>query len=396
MKKTIRDIDLRDKKVFIRCDFNVPLDEDCNIMDDGRIRSALPTISYLLGQNAAIIIASHMGRPKGKYDPKLSLKPAAERLSSLLGKQVIFISDPEVIGENSRAMAENLKPGSIMMLENIRFRPEETKNEEAFSKELASLADIYVNDAFGAAHRAHCSTSGMAAYLPAVSGLLMEKEINIFDEILTAPKKPYTAVLGGSKVSDKIPLIENLLDRVDTVLIGGGMSFTFLKACGYEIGTSLLDTESLELSINIMKKAEQAGVKLVLPVDAVCADEFRGDSPCDVYSIENMPSDRMGLDVGPATREIFRNKIIESATIVWNGPMGVFEMERFAAGTRAVAQAMCDSTGITVIGGGDSASAIRQFGLEEGITHISTGGGASLEFLEGKVLPGVDCLEDKE
>ncbi len=395
MKKTIRDIDLRDKKVFIRCDFNVPLDENCNIMDDGRIRSALPTISYLLVQNAAIIIASHMGRPKGKYDPKLSLKPAAERLSALLGKQVIFISDPEVIGENSRAMAENLKPGSIMMLENIRFRPEETKNEEGFSKELASLADIYVNDAFGAAHRAHCSTSGMAAYLPAVSGLLMEKEINIFDEILTAPKKPYTAVLGGSKVSDKIPLIENLLDRVDTVLIGGGMSFTFLKACGYEIGTSLLDTESLELSENIMKKAEQAGVKLVLPVDAVCADEFRADSPCDIYSIENMPSERMGLDIGPATREIIRNKIIESATIVWNGPMGVFEMERLPAGTRAVAQAMCDSTGITVIGGGDSASAIRQFGLEEGITHISTGGGASLEFLEGKVLPGVDCLEDK-
>ncbi len=395
MKKTVQDVDLKNKKVFVRCDFNVPVDGDGAITDDRRIRAAVPTIRYLLEQKAAVILASHMGRPKGTPDMKYSLKPVADRLAEVLEMDVQFVSEPEVTGPQTRAAAEALAPGSVLLIENVRFRGEETKNDPAFSKELAGLADLFVNDAFGTAHRAHCSTVGIADYLPAVSGFLMEKEIRFFGDLLDDPKKPFTAVLGGSKVADKIPLIENLLDKVDTILVGGGMAFTFVRALGNEIGTSLLDSDSLQLSLDIMEKAKAAGVDFLIPVDVVCAKEFRNDSPSSVHSVEDMPADEMGLDIGPATAELYRQKIMESATVVWNGPMGVFEMDNFAAGTRAVAQAMNDSEAVTVIGGGDSAAAARKFELEEGISHISTGGGASLEFLEGKILPGVACLDEK-
>ncbi len=394
MKKTIRDIELNGKKVFLRCDFNVPLDDQKNITDDRRIQEAIPTIRFLMEQGACTVIASHLGRPKGKPDPQYSLAPAAERLSELLGQEVQFISEPEVVGPAVKKAAEELTPGAVMMIENVRFRPEETNNEESFSRELASLGDIFVNDAFGTAHRAHCSTAGVADFLPSVGGFLMEKEIRFFENLLQAPAHPFTAVLGGSKVSDKIPLIENLLDKVDTILVGGGMAYTFLKAKDYEIGTSLLDEESLDLASEIMKKADEAGVSFLIPKDSVCAKEFSNESPADTFSVDNMPEDRMGLDIGPDTAELYRNVIMDSATVVWNGPMGVFEMERFAEGTRAVAQAMNDTKAVTVIGGGDSAAAVRKFDLEDGISHISTGGGASLEYLEGKILPGVACLEN--
>lgn len=395
MKKTVRDIELKGKKVFLRCDFNVPLDDDRNITDDRRIQAALPTVQYLMEQGARTVIASHLGRPKGKPDMKYSLAPVAERLSELLGQQVQFVSEPEVTGPGVKQAAEELAPGSVLLIENVRFRPEETENDPAFSSELAALGEVFVNDAFGTAHRAHCSTAGIAEYLPAVSGFLMEKEIRFFENLLQSPAHPFTAVLGGSKVSDKIPLIENLLDKVDTILVGGGMAYTFLKAKGYETGSSLLDEESLELAANIMKKADEAGVTFLIPKDSLCAPEFKNDSPSEVYSSENMPQGQMGLDIGPATMEQYRKVIMDSATVVWNGPMGVFEMDQFAGGTKAVAQAMNDTEAVTVIGGGDSAAAVRKFDLEDGISHISTGGGASLEYLEGKVLPGVACLEDK-
>ena len=397
MKKTVRDIDVNGKRVFLRCDYNVPTDENGNITDDRRIREALPTVKYLVENGAALIIASHMGRPKGTPDMKYSLKPVADRLSELMGGGfgVKFVSEPEVTGRSTKKAASELKPGEILLIENVRFRGEETKNDPAFSRELADLADIFVNDAFGTAHRAHCSTAGIADYLPAVSGLLMEKEIRFFGDLLAEPKRPFTAVLGGSKVSDKIPLIENLLNKVDAVVIGGGMAFTFLKAQGKEIGKSLLEEDKLDLTAELMKKAEEKGVKFMLPSDVVCADEFKDGSPSGVYSSDSMPADRMGLDIGPVTREEYRKQIMDSATVVWNGPMGVFEMESFADGTRTVAQAMNDSGAVTVVGGGDSAAAVRKFGLEAGISHISTGGGASLEFLEGKKLPGVECLLDR-
>ncbi len=395
MKKTIRDIALNGRKVFLRCDFNVPLDDDRNITDDRRIQSAVPTIQYLMKEGACTIIASHLGRPKGNPDPQYSLAPVAVRLSELLGQEVQFVSEPEVTGPAAKKAAEELSPGAVLLLENVRFRPEETKNEASFSEELASLAEIFVNDAFGTAHRAHCSTAGVADYLPAVSGFLMEKEISFFENLLQSPAHPFTAVLGGSKVSDKIPLIENLLDKVDTILVGGGMAYTFLKARGCEIGTSLLDEESLGLASEIMEKAEAAGVSFLIPKDSLCAPEFKNDSPSETFSSESMPEDMMGLDIGPETAEQYRQVIMDSATVVWNGPMGVFEMDSFAGGTRAVAQAMNDTQAVTVIGGGDSAAAVRKFDLEEGISHISTGGGASLEYLEGKVLPGVACLQDK-
>ncbi len=394
MKKTIRDIELNGKKVFLRCDFNIPLDDQLNITDDRRIQEALPTIRYLMEQGACTVIASHLGRPKGKPDPQYSLASAAACLSEMLEQEVQFVSKPEVVGSAVKDAAEKLMPGSVMMIENVRFRPEETKNEESFSRELASLGDIFVNDAFGTAHRAHCSTAGVANFLPAVGGFLMEKEIRFFDNLLEAPAHPFTAVLGGSKVSDKIPLIENLLDKVDTILVGGGMAYTFLKAKGYEIGTSLLDEESLELALDIMKKADEAGVTFLIPKDSVCAPEFKKDSPSDTFDVNNMPNDMMGLDIGPETVRQYCQVIMDSATVVWNGPMGVFEMDSFAGGTRAVAQAMNETQALTVIGGGDSAAAVHKFGLEEGISHISTGGGASLEYLEGKELPGVACLED--
>ena len=368
MKKTVRDVDVHGKRVFLRCDFNVPLDENGEITDDRRIKSALPTIKYLMEHDARIIVASHLGRPKGVADMKYSLAPAANRLSELLGTEVIFISEPSVVGPAVKDAVEALEPGSVMMIENVRFRPEETKNDPSFSAELASLADIFVNDAFGTAHRAHCSTAGIADFLPAVSGFLLEKEIKFF---------------GG------------LLDKVDTILIGGGMAYTFLKAQGYEIGTSLLDEDSVQLSLDIMKKAEECDVRMMLPADVICAKEFKNDSPAVSVDINSIPADMMGLDIGAKTQEMYRNVIMDSATVVWNGPAGVFEMDNFAGGTRAIAQAMNDTKAVTVIGGGDSAAAVRKFGLEDGISHISTGGGASLEFLEGKKLPGVECLEDK-
>lgn len=395
MKKTVRDIDVNGKRVFVRCDFNVPVDESGNITDDRRIRGAVPTIEYLLENGAKIILASHMGRPKGKADMNYSLKIVAERLSEILDKPVIFVSEPEVVGRKTKEQAKNIKQGEIMLIENLRFREEETKNIPEFSRELASLADIYVNDAFGTAHRAHCSTAGIADYLPAVSGFLMEKELRFFGDILEAPKHPFTAVLGGAKVKDKIPLIENLLDKVDRIIIGGGMAFTFIKAQGHEIGTSLLEEECIPVTVELMKKADEKGVEFMLPVDELCAYEFKNDSETKMCDVDAIPDDMMGLDIGEKTRKAYTEAVINSATVVWNGPMGVFEMDNFSGGTRAVAEAMNECKGITVVGGGDSAAAVRKFDLEAGISHISTGGGASLEFMEGKVLPGVDCLQDK-
>ena len=394
MKKTVRDIDVREKRVFVRCDFNVPTDGEGNITDDRRIRGALPTIEYLAENGAKVILASHMGRPKGKPDPAFSLGMVANRISELLGKEILFVSEPEVTGPKTKAAAEALRAGEILLIENVRYRAEETKNEEAFTKELASLAEIFVNDAFGTAHRAHCSTAGIAAYLPAVGGFLMEKEIRFFGDMLKAPERPFTAVMGGAKVGDKIPLIENLIEKVDRIIVGGGMAYTFLKAKGYEIGTSLLEEDKVEMTLALMKKAEEKGVEFLLPVDVVCADEFKNDSACGVYPADAMPADRMGLDIGPETRKLYEEAVVNSRTVVWNGPMGVFEMENFAHGTRAIAVAMNKCEGITVVGGGDSAAAVREFDLEDNISHISTGGGASLEFLEGKDLPGVTCLMD--
>lgn len=394
MKKTVKDIDVKGKKVFVRCDFNVPLDENGAITDDRRIQGAIPTLQYLLDQEAAVIVASHMGRPKGKPDMSFSLKVVADRLEELLGRPVLFVSEPEVTGPKTKVAAANLKPGEILLIENVRFRPEETKNEDRFSKELAELADLFVNDAFGTAHRAHCSTAGIAQYLPAVGGFLMEKEIRFFGDVMESPERPFTSVLGGSKVGDKIPLIENLIEKVDQIVIGGGMVFTFLKAQGMEIGTSLLEEDKIPLCLDLLQKAESRGVKVYLPVDVITAPEFKNDAPSTVVDADQMPADQMGLDIGPKTQELFRQVILDSATVVWNGPMGVFEMPSFAGGTRAIAEAMNACSGITVVGGGDSAAAVRQFDLEDHISHISTGGGASLEFLEGKTLPGVACLQD--
>ena len=393
MKKTVRDIDVSGKRVLVRCDFNVPM-QDGRITDDRRITSALPTIEYLVEQGAKVILMSHMGRPKGEAKPEFSLKPVADRLSQLLGRDVIFAPSDVVVDDNVKATAEALQPGQVMLLENVRYRKEETKNEEPFTGQLAQLGEIFVNDAFGTAHRAHCSTAGIAAFLPAVSGFLMEKEIRFFGDALENPQRPFTAVLGGAKVGDKIPLIENLIDKVDRIIIGGGMAYTFLKAKGCEIGTSLLEEDKIDMTVSLMKKAQEKGVEFLLPVDVICADEFKNDSPCDIYAADAMPAGRMGLDIGPKTQKRYEEAIVSSSTVVWNGPMGVFEMENFSHGTRAVAAAMNKCEGTTVIGGGDSAAAVRQFGMEDHISHISTGGGASLEFLEGKKLPGVECLMD--
>lgn len=394
MKKTVKDIEVKGKRVFVRCDFNVPTDDNGAITDDRRIVGAVPTIKYLADNGARVIIASHMGRPKGKPDMKYSLGVVADRLAELLEMPVKFVSEPEVIGPETKAAAAALADGEVMLIENVRFREEETKNTPEFSKELADLAEIFVNDAFGTAHRAHCSTAGIADYLPAVSGFLMEKEIRFFGDMLEAPERPFTAVMGGAKVGDKIPLIENLIEKVDTIIVGGGMAYTFIKAQGHEIGTSLLEEDKMPMTLELLKKAEEKGVKFLLPVDVVCAPEFANDSPSEVYPADGMPAEKMGLDIGPATRELYRQAILDSKTVVWNGPMGVFEMDNFAAGTKVIAQALNDCEGTTVVGGGDSAAAARKFDLEADISHISTGGGASLEFLEGKVLPGVACLLD--
>lgn len=394
MKKTIKDMEVKGKHALVRCDFNVPI-KDGVISDDIRIVSALPTIRYLMEGGAKVILMSHLGRPDGEPKKEFTLAPVAERLSQLLGTEVKFVSSDAVVDDKVREAAAALEDGQVMLLENVRFRKEETKNGADFAKELAQLGDFFVNDAFGTAHRAHASTAGVADYLPAVSGFLIEKEVEFLGNAVENPRRPFVAIMGGAKVGDKIPVIENLLKKVDTLIIGGGMAYTFFKSQGLEIGTSILDKENVELAAELLKKAEAAGVKMLLPVDCVCGKEFKNDTEYGVYPKENIPADMMGLDIGPKTAELYRQAVADAATVVWNGPMGVFEMPNFAKGTRAVAEALADSGAVTVIGGGDSAAAAEQFGLADKMTHISTGGGASLEFLEGKVLPGIAVLEDK-
>ena len=396
MKKSVKDIDVRGKKVLLRCDFNVPT-KDGKITSDKRIVAALPTIQYLLDQNCAVILCSHMGKPKGEWKPELSLKVVADRLSELLGKPVKMAKD--VIGEDAKRLAAELKPGEVMLLENLRYHNEETKNDPAFAKELASMADIYVSDAFGTVHRAHASTAGVAAYLPAVCGFLIEKELSVMGKALANPDRPFVAILGGAKVSDKLNVINNLLDKVDTLIIGGGMAFTFLAAKGYCVGTSLLDNEKIDYCKEMMAKAEQKGVKLLLPIDTVIAKSFPNpiDAEIEVSTVDSdkIPADMEGLDIGEKTRALFADAVKSAKTVIWNGPMGVFENPTLAKGTIAVAQALADSDAITIVGGGDSAAACEQLGFADKITHISTGGGASLEFLEGLELPGIACLQDK-
>lgn len=394
MKKTVRDIDVAGKKCLVRCDFNVPM-QDGAITDDFRIVSALPTIQYLVENKACVILMSHMGKPNGEAKPEFSLSPVAVRLTELLGQEVIFSSCPTVVCDRIKDIAAELKPGEIMLLENTRYRKEETGNEEPFTGELAALGEIFVNDAFGTAHRAHSSTAGLAEYLPTVSGFLIEKEIRFLGNAVDNPQRPFIAIMGGAKVGDKIPMIENLIKKVDSVIIGGGMTYTFLKAQGYEVGESILDEESIGLAGGLLKKAEAAGVKILLPVDIVCAKEFSNDSETKVVGSKAIPADMMGMDIGPETIKIYREALAGAKTIVWNGPLGVFEMSCFEKGTKAIAQALADSDAVTVIGGGDSAAAVEKFGLKDKMTHVSTGGGASMEFLEGKVLPGIACIAEK-
>ncbi|MHB1191053.1 MAG: phosphoglycerate kinase [Armatimonadota bacterium] len=392
-KKSVEDIDVKGKRVLVRVDFNVPLDESGKITDDTRIRAALPTIKYLIDHGAKVILVSHLGRPKGQFNDKYRMTPVASRLSELLGKPVKKAND--VIGPEVEAEVKALSDGDLLLLENVRFYKEEEANDPEFAKKLASLADAYVNDAFGTAHRAHASTEGVAHYLPAVAGFLMQKEIDYLSKAISNPERPFVAILGGAKVADKIPVIENLLDKVDTLLVGGGMAYTFLKAKGYEVGKSLLDENSVELCATLIQKAAAKGVNFELPDDIVTATELSPTAETKIVSSDAIPADWMGVDIGPKTREKFRTYILTSGTVVWNGPMGVFEMEPFAHGTRAVAQAMADSKAVTIIGGGDSAAAVEQMGFADKMSHISTGGGASLEFLEGKALPGVVALNDK-
>ena len=392
-KKTIEDIEVSGKKVLVRCDFNVPLDGD-KITDETRIVAALPTIKYLLDHNAAVILCSHLGRPKGEFNMKYSLAPVAVRLAEKLGKEVKLAKD--VIGEDAKKLTSEIKPGEVVLLENVRFHKEEEKNDPEFAKALASFADVYVSDAFGTVHRAHASTAGVAAYLPAVSGYLIDKELAFLGNAVENPKRPFVAILGGAKVKDKIGVITNLLEKVDTLIIGGGMAYTFQKALGYEIGKSLLDEERIDLAKEMMQKAKDKGVKLLLPVDNICGNDFKDD--CDkitVNAADGIPADYEGMDIGPKTIALFSEAIKSAKTVVWNGPMGVFELPSFAVGTLAVATAMAESDAITIIGGGDSAAAVTQMGLADKMSHISTGGGASLEFLEGKELPGVAALNDK-
>lgn len=393
-KKTIEDIDVKGKKVLARCDFNVPL-KDGEITNDKRIVAALPTIKYLVEHGAKVILCSHLGRPKGEYKPEFSLAPVAKRLSEYLGVEVKLAEDAEVVGPNAKAMAAELKDGEVMLLENVRYRAEETKNEENFSKELASLADIFVNDAFGTAHRAHCSTTGVAAYLPAVCGYLIQKEIKFMGGALANPKRPLVAILGGAKVSDKIGVIENLIDKCDTIIIGGGMAYTFMKYLGHNIGTSLLEADWVEKAGEMMKKAEDKGVKFLIPVDNKVGKEYDENTEAKIVSSDDIPDGWMGLDIGPKTQEVFANAIKGAGTVIWNGPMGVSEWDNFAAGTISVAKAVADSGAISIIGGGDSVAAVTKLGFADKMSHISTGGGASLEFLEGKDLPGICALQDK-
>jgi len=392
-KKTVKDIDLKGKKVFVRCDFNVPMDEKQNITDNTRIVAALPTIKYLLEQDCKIILASHLGRPKGEVKPEFSLAPVAKELSKLLNKEVIMAKD--VIGEDATNKAENLKEGEIMLLENVRFHREETDNDPEFAKKLASMAEVYVNDAFGAAHRAHASTAGIAAYLPAVSGFLIEKELTVLGNAINNPERPFMAILGGAKVSDKIGVIDSLLDKVDTLMIGGGMAYTFFKAQGYSVGNSLCEEEKTGLALEAMEKAKQKGVKLLLPVDTKVGKEFKPDTESKTVAWTDIPDGWEGFDIGEKTIEMFKNELKNAKTVIWNGPVGLFEFDQFAIGTNEIAKTLADLDATTIIGGGDSGAAVAKAGLADKMTHICTGGGASLEFLEGKKLPGIECLLDK-
>ena len=398
-KKTVDDIQVKGKRVLVRCDFNVPMKEG-KITNDKRIVAALPTIQKLIKDGGKVILCSHLGKPKNGPEEKFSLAPVAVRLSELLGQKVVFANDDNVVGENAKAAVAAMQDGDVVLLQNTRFRKEETKNEENCSKELASLADAYVDDAFGSCHRAHCSTAGVTAYTsPNVAGYLIGKELSIMGKALENADRPFVAVLGGAKIEDKLNVINNLLEKVDTLIIGGGMAFTFLKAKGYEVGKSLLDESKIDYCKDMMAKAAEKGVKLLLPIDTVCAAGFPDpiDGPVDTVIVDSdkIPADKEGLDIGPKSRELFADAVKSAKTVVWNGPMGVFENPTLAQGTLAVAQAMADSDAVTIIGGGDSAAAVEQMGLGAKMTHISTGGGASLEFLEGKTLPGVACLDEK-
>ncbi|MCI9381621.1 MAG: phosphoglycerate kinase [Dorea sp.] len=394
-KKSVDDINVKGQKVLVRCDFNVPL-IDGKITDENRLVAALPTIKKLIADGGRIILCSHLGKPKGEPKPELSLAPVAKRLSELLGQEVKFAADAEVVGENAKAAVAAMQDGDVVLLENTRYRIEETKNGEAFSKELASLCDVFVNDAFGTAHRAHCSNVGVTQFVDtAAVGYLMQKEIDFLGNAVNNPERPFVAILGGAKVSSKISVIENLLDKVDTLIIGGGMSYTFSKAQGGNVGKSLLEADYCEYALNMLKKAEEKGVKLLLPVDTVIADDFSNDANSKVVKAGEIPDGWQGLDIGPDTVKIFCDAVQDAKTVVWNGPMGCFEMPKFAGGTEAVAKALADTEATTIIGGGDSAAAVNQLGYGDKMTHISTGGGASLEFLEGKELPGVAAANDK-
>ncbi len=394
-KKTVNDIDVKGKRVLVRCDFNVPV-IDGKITDDNRITAALPTIKKLVSDGGKVILCSHMGKPKGEVKKELSLAPVAKRLSELLGKEVIFAADDNVVGENAKKAVSEMKDGDVIILENTRFRKEETKNEDNFSEELASLADIFVNDAFGTSHRAHCSTVGVTKYIPVSAvGYLMEKEIEYLGNAVNNPVRPFAAILGGAKVADKINVINNLLEKVDILIIGGGMAYTFIKAQGYSVGNSLLDAERIDYAKEMMAKAKEKGVKLLLPVDTVIVKEFKNDTEFKTVPVSEIPDGWEGVDIGEKTRELFADALKDAKTVVWNGPMGVFEFENFAKGTNAVAKALADLDATTIIGGGDSAAAVNQLGYGDKMSHISTGGGASLEFLEGKALPGVEAVNDK-
>ena len=392
-KKTVKDIDLKGKKVFVRCDFNVPMDENQNITDNTRIVAALPTIKYLLEQNCKIILASHLGRPKGEVKPEFSLKPVAKELSKLLGKEVIMAND--VIGEDATTKAANLKDGEIMLLENVRFHREETDNDPEFAKKLASMAEVFVNDAFGTAHRAHASTTGIADYIPGVAGFLIEKELKFLGNAINNPERPFVAILGGAKVSDKIGVIDSLLDKVDTLMIGGGMAYTFFKAQGYNVGNSLCEVEKTGLALEAMEKAKAKGVKLLLPIDTKVGKEFKPDTESKTVAWTDIPDEWEGFDIGEKTIEMFKNELQSAKTVIWNGPLGLFEFDQFAIGTNEIAKTLAELDATTIIGGGDSAAAVTKAGLADKMTHISTGGGASLEFLEGKKLPGIECLQNK-
>lgn len=395
-KLFIEDIELKEKKVLVRVDFNVPLDDDQNITDDRRIVAALPTIKKIISEGGKAILMSHLGRPKGERKAEFSLKPVAVRLGELLSKEVKFADD--CIGDSVKALVDTLHDGDVLLLENVRFHAEETDNEESFSKQLGELADVYVNDAFGSAHRAHASTEGVTKFVDkCASGYLMKKELDYLGQAIEDPKRPFAAILGGAKISGKIDVIQNLLDKVDVLIIGGGMAYTFYKAQGYEIGQSLLEEDKIELAKELLGKFETSKARVLMPVDVVCASEFDNDAPQTVFKVDSIPADQQGLDIGPETIKLFADEVLQSKTVVWNGPMGVFEFPNFAKGTNAIATALAEATSkdaVTIVGGGDSASAIKKAGLDEKVSHVSTGGGASLEFLEGKTLPGVDALTD--